>query len=150
MFICRYADDFVILIKGTREQAAAVKDDVGRFLECALKLRLSPDKTLITNVHNGFDFLGLIFVEFPAAGHSVPLTTSFGGRYSAVVNASLMRLVPELSMCKIISLITMMLTAKTAAMQGKSISAFGWTRVRRLSLNVLAFIVSGIFLHFRS
>jgi len=58
LFICRYADDFVILIKGTKEQAEAVKQEVAVFLQEKLRLELSDTKTLVTPVERGFDFLG--------------------------------------------------------------------------------------------
>lgn len=58
LFICRYADDFVILIKGTEEQAEAVKQEVAAFLQDKLRLELSDTKTLVTPVEQGFDFLG--------------------------------------------------------------------------------------------
>ncbi len=58
LFICRYADDFVILVKGTKEKAEAVKLEVAAFLRDNLKLELSEAKTLVTPVENGFDFLG--------------------------------------------------------------------------------------------
>lgn len=57
-FICRYADDFVILVRGTREDAEALKAEVADFLRSQLRLELSLEKTLVTHVDEGFDFLG--------------------------------------------------------------------------------------------
>lgn len=57
-FICRYADDFVLLVRGSREDAEALKAEVADFLRNALRLELSAEKTLITHVDDGFDFLG--------------------------------------------------------------------------------------------
>ncbi len=57
-YIVRYADDWVILIKGNLEQAAQIKADVARFLEEELHLELSAEKTHVTEVTKGFDFLG--------------------------------------------------------------------------------------------
>ncbi|CAG0937176.1 Group II intron-encoded protein LtrA [Thermoflexales bacterium] len=57
-FIVRYADDFVILIQGTREQADLLKTEVGTFLATELHLELSVEKTLVTDVEQGIDFLG--------------------------------------------------------------------------------------------
>lgn len=74
LFICRYADDFVILVKGTAKQAEDVKCDVGRFLEGTLKLRLSPEKTLITSVYDGFDFLGFNIRKYSRGKGYVTLT----------------------------------------------------------------------------
>jgi hypothetical protein len=56
--LIRYADDFVILVRGTREQADAVRDEAARVLRDELEMELSEEKTLITHVDEGFDFLG--------------------------------------------------------------------------------------------
>lgn len=54
----RYADDFVVVsndgIAGVRQAKAEIKD----FLEGELKLTLSEEKTLITHVNKGYNFLG--------------------------------------------------------------------------------------------
>ncbi|MET0102586.1 MAG: group II intron reverse transcriptase/maturase [Sedimenticola sp.] len=54
----RYADDFVVItndgIKGVRR----TKQEIKAFLEGELKLTLSEEKTLITHVNKGYDFLG--------------------------------------------------------------------------------------------
>ena len=56
-FIVRYADDFVILTK-SRVDAERMKQETETFLRETLKLRLSDEKTLITQAEDGFDFLG--------------------------------------------------------------------------------------------
>ncbi len=56
-FIIRYADDAVILCK-TQADAERLKEKVRRFLQDNLKLELSAEKTLVTHVDSGFDFLG--------------------------------------------------------------------------------------------
>ena len=55
---CRYADDFVVIVKGTRAQAEAIREECRAFLEDRLKLTLNMDKTHITHVDDGFVFLG--------------------------------------------------------------------------------------------
>jgi RNA-directed DNA polymerase len=55
---CRYADDFVLIVKGTRSQAEAIREECRAFLEGRLKLTLNLDKTRITHVNDGFTFLG--------------------------------------------------------------------------------------------
>jgi RNA-directed DNA polymerase len=55
--LVRYADDFVILVSGTRAQAEALRDEAATVL-APLGLRLSGDKTRIAHVDEGFDFLG--------------------------------------------------------------------------------------------
>ena len=55
--ITRYADDFVILVHGSREDTEALREDVARAL-VPLGLRLSPAKTQVVHMGDGFDFLG--------------------------------------------------------------------------------------------
>jgi RNA-directed DNA polymerase len=54
----RYADDWVILSNGTREHTEAMRDEIRTFLSSTLRLSLSPEKTKITHINDGFDFLG--------------------------------------------------------------------------------------------
>lgn len=54
----RYADDFVVLCNGTREQAEIMKQELQQFLENELHLTLSDEKTKITHIDDGFRFLG--------------------------------------------------------------------------------------------
>jgi group II intron reverse transcriptase/maturase len=55
---CRYADDFIIIVKGTREHAKTIRDQCRDFLAGDLKLTLNMEKTHITHVNDGFTFLG--------------------------------------------------------------------------------------------
>lgn len=55
---CRYADDFVVIVKGSKREAEAIRDQCSDFLEGKLKLTLNMDKTHITHVNDGFVFLG--------------------------------------------------------------------------------------------
>ena len=54
----RYADDFVVLVSGTLEHAETEKQSLARFLHEGLKLTLSPEKTHVTALTEGFQFLG--------------------------------------------------------------------------------------------
>lgn len=54
----RYADDFLIGVIGSKEDAEKIKSDIGRFFEETLKLELSVEKTLITNSDDKARFLG--------------------------------------------------------------------------------------------
>jgi hypothetical protein len=54
----RYADDFVVCTDGTREEAEAEKQALAAFLKEELRMELSMEKTRITAVEEGFDFLG--------------------------------------------------------------------------------------------
>ena len=61
----RFADDFVILVRGTKAQAQAIKEQTTEFMAEHLRLTLSPEKTHITHVDDGFDLLGFRIVRKP-------------------------------------------------------------------------------------
>ena len=54
----RYADDFIIGIKGSKEECEKIKQKIKEFLAMELKLELSEEKTLITHSANYARFLG--------------------------------------------------------------------------------------------
>lgn len=62
--LVRYADDFVITATSRRMQEGPIKKVVNEFLE-KRGLQLSEEKTKITNVKKGFDFVGLNFRIYP-------------------------------------------------------------------------------------
>ncbi len=64
--IVRYADDFIILVTGTKDEATAERDALAGFLQKELRLELSKEKTLVTAVEEGFDFLGYRVVQAKA------------------------------------------------------------------------------------
>lgn len=55
---CRYADDFLVIVKGSKQQAETIRDQCRTFLESKLKLTLNMEKTHITHANDGFVFLG--------------------------------------------------------------------------------------------
>ncbi len=57
-FPIRYADDFVILVSGTCEEATAEKNALAELLRERIGLEMSPEKTKITALTDGFNFLG--------------------------------------------------------------------------------------------
>jgi RNA-directed DNA polymerase len=57
-FPIRYADDFVVLVSGTQEDAIAEKSALAEHLRMTTGLELSPEKTKVTAVADGFEFLG--------------------------------------------------------------------------------------------
>lgn len=57
MRLIRYADDFVVLVHGTREDAEGLWDEVAAVL-AQIGLRLSEEKTRVCHIDEGFDFLG--------------------------------------------------------------------------------------------
>jgi RNA-directed DNA polymerase len=55
--LARYADDWCLMVHGTRADAEALRDEIAGVLS-TMGLRLSPEKTLITHIDEGLDFLG--------------------------------------------------------------------------------------------
>jgi RNA-directed DNA polymerase len=61
--IVRYADDFVIVCK-SELQAKQVKSEISEHLKNKVGLTLSEEKTSITHITKGFDFLGFNFRKY--------------------------------------------------------------------------------------
>lgn len=61
--IVRFADDFVVLTKSRRKAKRAL-EVIKEITEGKLKLKLHPDKTVITNFGEGFVFLGFEFIAW--------------------------------------------------------------------------------------
>jgi RNA-directed DNA polymerase len=55
--LSRYADDWVLLVKGDRAQVEALREEAAEVLS-TMGLRLSLEKTAITHIDEGLDFLG--------------------------------------------------------------------------------------------
>jgi RNA-directed DNA polymerase len=55
--LVRYADDFLVLVSGRRDDAERMRDVVAAVV-APMGLRLSVTKTVITHIDEGFDFLG--------------------------------------------------------------------------------------------
>ena len=55
--LIRYADDFVVVVKGERRHAEQLRGEVAAVL-ARIGLRLSPAKTQVVHIDDGFDFLG--------------------------------------------------------------------------------------------
>src|SRR5437867_10851327 len=53
----RYADDFVVVSNGTIAEVKAVKEELKDFLSTSLHLELSEEKTKITHINDGIDYL---------------------------------------------------------------------------------------------
>jgi RNA-directed DNA polymerase len=56
--LVRYADDFVVMVSGTRPQAESLWEEVAAVLT-TVGLKLAPDKTRTVHIDEGFDFLGV-------------------------------------------------------------------------------------------
>lgn len=66
--LVRYADDFVVLVGGTRDDAEALWDEVSSVL-APMGLRLSAEKTRVVSFDEGFDFLGWRIQRRRKRGH---------------------------------------------------------------------------------
>lgn len=70
----RYADDWCLFItRGSRQYAERLRGEIAVFLRQECGLELSSEKTLITHVRDGFDFLGFrLFCGIGKRGNIVP------------------------------------------------------------------------------
>ncbi|MGP3921522.1 group II intron reverse transcriptase/maturase [Nonomuraea sp. 10N515B] len=55
--LIRYADDWCLVVSGSRADAVALREEIAGIL-APMGLRLSEEKTLITHIDEGLDFLG--------------------------------------------------------------------------------------------
>jgi RNA-directed DNA polymerase len=65
----RYADDFVVLVRGDQADTEALREEVTTVL-APMGLRLSPAKTRVTHMSEGFGFLGFRIQWRPKRGTS--------------------------------------------------------------------------------
>jgi RNA-directed DNA polymerase len=70
--LVRYADDFVVLVHGTKAHAEQLRDQAAAVL-APMGLRLSEEKTRISHIDEGFDFLGFRIQRQPKRGSGKPL-----------------------------------------------------------------------------
>src|SRR5512133_1800540 len=79
--LIRYADDFVVLVTGEKGHAQALRDEVATVL-APMGLRLSPEKTRVVHIDDGFDFLGFTIRRMRKRGshkhfvYTLPPTTA--------------------------------------------------------------------------
>ena len=84
----------VIAVKGTKEQAEAIREECREVLEVKLKLTLNMEKTHVTHVNDGFTFLGHRLVRKRSGrGHMRVATTiprdkarSFGASLTSMLS----------------------------------------------------------------
>ncbi|MBR8840871.1 MAG: group II intron reverse transcriptase/maturase [Stigonema ocellatum SAG 48.90 = DSM 106950] len=69
--LIRYADDWLLLTNGDKAEAYRLRDEFQAFLKQELKLELNIEKTRVTHVNNGFDFLGFHVQRYVSA-HDKP------------------------------------------------------------------------------
>ncbi len=84
---CRYADDFVLIVKGTKRHAEIIREESQAFLEGKLYLTLNMSKTHITHVDDGFIFLGHRIIRKRGGRDKMrPVTTIPKSKYSSFGN----------------------------------------------------------------
>jgi RNA-directed DNA polymerase len=92
----RYADDFVILCK-SKTQAEKIKEDITNYLSTTVGLTLSDEKTRITHIKKGFNFLGFTFKKYPKLGIKNPKDIS---DYTMLITPQRESLINLLRKCK--------------------------------------------------
>lgn len=65
---CRYADDFLIGVIGSKQEARVVMDSVNQYLTETLKLAVAPEKSGIQAASKGVTFLGYRISTFTSNG----------------------------------------------------------------------------------
>jgi RNA-directed DNA polymerase len=91
---CRYGDDFIVGVIGSKREAQVIMRKVQTFLEEALELQVAPEKTGIVSASEGVEFL-----SYAISTRHTPkvIRTKLQGRYTtmrSVVNRIVLR-VPE-------------------------------------------------------
>ena len=95
--LVRYADDFVVLTTGTRADLETLREEIAQLLT-PMGLRLSPAKTRIVHMSEGFDFLGFHIQWRKKRGTSKWYVYTFiGKRPFQTVKAKIRALTPRTS-----------------------------------------------------
>jgi len=68
MMYIRYADDFVVLMSASKNEAMRVKSNIKDILKNKCGSELNEEKTIITNLKHGFEFLGAL-IKKPSANN---------------------------------------------------------------------------------
>jgi RNA-directed DNA polymerase len=79
--LTRYADDFVVMVNGTRDHAENLWDEIGTILD-RVGLRLAPEKTRVVHIDEGFDFLGFRIQRYRQYGSDRRLIYTFPSKKS--------------------------------------------------------------------
>lgn len=76
----RYADDFVYLLEGPIAEAKIIKEKIKQALQKLTGLELNEEKTLITHLIEGFNFLGANIKGLRHVGYTMKTTTPLGSK----------------------------------------------------------------------
>jgi len=98
IYYVRYADDFLIGVNGTYDQAVKIRSSIAKFLKVHLKLSLNLKKTKITSAVDGrAQFLGAEIKRHSSRTHDqkrVKRVTSVGVTRQRVPNSNIIVLAP--------------------------------------------------------
>lgn len=120
----RYADDFVIGIQGPNSMAIEIRDKVKDFLKHKLNVELSLEKTKITHISKGIDFLGYKFCR-----KTLFVRQSYGGK-----TVQRKRTIPTLDV-DMKRVITRLIQANFCTGDGIPIPAFRFLRLPQSEVN---------------
>ena len=90
----RYADDFVILCN-SKSEAKQIKEWISQYLYKEIRLTLSDEKTKITHIKKGFDFLGFNIKKHPKNNNPKDMSD-----YKLLIRPSREKVVKHLRSCK--------------------------------------------------
>ena len=79
--LIRYADDFVVMVFGTRQHAEILYSEIETVLE-PIGLRLAPEKTQVIGIDKGFDFLGFRIQRHTQRGSNRQLIYTYPSKKS--------------------------------------------------------------------
>jgi RNA-directed DNA polymerase len=77
--LVRFADDFVIMVNGTRAHAEALREEAAAVL-APMGLRLAEEKTRVVHIDEGFDFLAITIRRMRKRGTSKQYVYTFPSR----------------------------------------------------------------------
>jgi group II intron reverse transcriptase/maturase len=130
----RYADDFVIGIFGPRSMAIEVRNKVTEFLNTELNIELSLEKTKITHITRGIEFLGYIFSK-----RQLFIKQSYGGN---IVTRKMTIPTLDVNMKRVIARLS---EANFCTGDGKPIPAFRFLRSPQSEVNIkVNYILRGL------
>src|SRR5215472_17822923 len=72
----RYADDFVVFCNGSKAEALAMKEELKGVLS-HMGLTLSEEKTKVTHITEGFDFLGYRIIRSMGTSGKIEVITIY-------------------------------------------------------------------------
>jgi RNA-directed DNA polymerase len=130
--LVRSADDFVVVVSGTREHAEALRQQTADVL-APMGLRLSEEKTSVVHIDEGFDFLGFRIQRHHKPGTAKSFVYTFPSRKSV---ASVRRKVKAITqqgtnqpLSEVLRQLNLLLRGWTRYFQhGVSKRAFGYLR----------------------